>query len=74
MEEQPKKFLQWHSAFYAGIRIELEEENENLFLENEHMMGTKPMQIDVLIIKKDEELINALRPFLVRSACVITWW
>lgn len=55
MEEQPKKFLQWHSAFYAGIQIELEEENENLFLENEHMMGTKPMQIDVLITKKDAE-------------------
>lgn len=53
MEEQPKKLLQWHTAFYAGIQIELEEEAENLLFENEHMLGTKPMQIDVLIIKKD---------------------
>ena len=57
MEEQQKKLLQWHAAFFAGIQIELEEEAENLYFENEHMLGTKPMQIDVLIIKKDAEKI-----------------
>ena len=55
MEERPKKLLQWHPAFYAGIRIELEEEAEQLVFENEHMLSTKPMQIDVLIIKKDAD-------------------
>lgn len=55
MEEQPKKLLQWHAAFYAGIQIELEDEAENLVFENEHMLGTKPMQVDVLITKKDAE-------------------
>ena len=53
MEEQPKKLLQWHTAFYAGMQIELEEEAEHLLFENEHMLSTKPMQIDVLITKKD---------------------
>ena len=53
MEEQPKKLLQWHAAFYAGVQIELEAEAENLLFENEHMLSTKPMQVDVLITKKD---------------------
>lgn len=56
MEETPKKLLQWHAAFYAGIQIELEDEAENLVFENEHMLGTKPMQVDVLITKKDAEI------------------
>lgn len=50
-----EKLLQWHAAFFAGIQIELEEEAENLIFENEHMLSTKPMQIDVLIIKKNSE-------------------
>lgn len=55
MEKQPKNLLQWHAAFYAGIQIELEKESENLIFENEHMLSTKPMQVDVLITKKDAE-------------------
>lgn len=55
MEERPKKLLQWHAAFYAGIQIELEQEADNLLFENEHMLGTKPMQVDVLITKRDAE-------------------
>lgn len=47
-----KEVLQWHPAFYAGIQIELQEENENLIFENEHQLGTKPKEIDVLIVKK----------------------
>ena len=52
---EKEKLLQWHSAFFAGIQIELEEEAENLIFENEHMLSTKPMQVDVLIIKKNTE-------------------
>ena len=51
--QKTKQTLQWHPAFYAGIQIELEEEEEHLIFENEHMLGTKPKQIDVLITKKD---------------------
>lgn len=47
--------LQWHPAFYAGIQIELEKDASNLTFENEHQLGTKPKEIDVLIIKKDAE-------------------
>ena len=45
--------LQWHPAFYAGLQIELEEERDHLVFENEHQLGTKPKEIDVLIIKKE---------------------
>ena len=49
--------LQWHPAFYAGIQIELAEEAHHLQFENEHQLGTKPKEIDVLIIKKDSNVI-----------------
>ena len=48
--------LQWHPAFYAGIQIELEEERDNLLFENEHQLGTRPKEIDVLVIKKKKNV------------------
>lgn len=53
MKKEPKPILQWHPAFYAGIQIEFEKERDKLIFENEHQLGTKPKQIDVLIIKKN---------------------
>lgn len=54
-EKKTKGKLPWHSAFYAGLQIELEEEAYKLIFENEHQLGTDPMRIDVLIIKKYTE-------------------
>lgn len=51
-EEQNKRMLQWHPAFYAGLQVELNGETAKLNFENEHQIGTKPKEIDVLIIKK----------------------
>ena len=45
--------LQWHPGFYAAIQIEFKNEQSMLIFENEHHLGTKPKQIDVLIIKKN---------------------
>lgn len=53
--EETEKALQWHPAFFAGIQIELEEEADQLVFENEHQLGTKPKEIDVLIIKKEAD-------------------
>ena len=50
-----KKLLQWHPAFYAGLQIEFGEEARKLIFEREHNLSTKPMQIDVLIIKKNTD-------------------
>lgn len=50
-----KKLLQWHPAFFASLQIELAEEADKLIFENEHTLSTKPMLIDVLVIKKNTE-------------------
>ena len=46
--------LQWHSGFSAALRVELEDELD-LCIEDEHMLSKKPMQIDVLVVKKKGE-------------------
>ena len=51
-EKKFKGKLPWHPGFYAGIQIEFEKEADKLTFENEHQLGTDPMRIDVLIIKK----------------------
>ena len=48
--------LQWHPAFFAGIQIELKDDKENLSFENEHQLSAKPMEIDVLVIKKEKDV------------------
>ena len=50
MAKDEKETLQWHPAFYAGIQIEFEDEADKLIFENEHQLGTKPKEIDVLIL------------------------
>ena len=47
--------LQWHPAFFAGLQIEFQEEAGRFVFESEHLLGTKPKQIDVLIIKKEKD-------------------
>ena len=56
MDKPRTHALQWHPAFYADIQIELEEEAGLLVFENEHQLGTKPKEIDVLIVKKEAEV------------------
>ncbi len=51
-----KHKLQWHPAFFAGLQIELKDEADNLIFENEHQLGTKPKEIDILVIKKQKDV------------------
>lgn len=53
-QSSEKKPFQWHPANYAGLQIEFEDEKEYLSFEDEHQLGTKPMAIDILIIKNTE--------------------
>mgnify|MGYP006991756599 CR=1 FL=1 len=46
------KKTQWHPAFCSAIRLELREDKEFLEYFNEYNLNTKPLQIDLLIIKK----------------------
>lgn len=47
--------IYWHPAFYADIQIELKDDADNLIFENEHQLSKMPMEIDVLIIKKETD-------------------
>lgn len=51
--EKKGKRLQWHPPFYAGMQIEFMEEAGNLIFEIEHQLSSKPLEVDILIIKKD---------------------
>lgn len=53
-----KKKLQWHPAFVAGMQIEFAEESKFLTFNPEHLLGTKPMQIDILIKKDSDQILN----------------
>ncbi len=60
MELKKKRVIYWHPAFYADIQIELRDEADKLTFENEHHLSKKPMQIDVLIIKKENLWLKSL--------------
>ena len=56
--EQKEQTIQWHPAFFAGIQIELGDEAKYFSFEAEHQLGTKPMEIDVLVKKEKERRIR----------------
>ena len=47
----------WHSAFVQAIQHELEDYRESLTFESEHQLTTEPLRIDVLIIKKEKDVV-----------------
>ncbi len=53
--KEERKLLQWHPAFFITLQIEFKNESDNLVFENEHQLSSKPLEIDVLIIKKQDE-------------------
>lgn len=53
--ENRTNLLQWHPAFFAGIQVDLDAEKSELIYNNEYQLGTKPKQIDVIVLKKKED-------------------
>ena len=50
--------LQWHPAFYAGIQIEFGAEAQHLTFESEHLLGSKPMQIDIIVKNEQNKTLK----------------
>lgn len=50
------KKTQWHPPFCAAIKLELKANKEDLSFESEHNLNTKPIQIDLLVIKKLQDV------------------
>lgn len=51
-----KMKLQWHPGFTAALRIVFESEKEYLEIHEEYQLSRKPLQIDVLIIRKLKDI------------------
>lgn len=45
--------IQWHPGFVAAMDLELREYRKDLVFEKEYNLNTKPLEIDLLIIKKE---------------------
>lgn len=45
--------VQWHPAFVAAMNLELAGNKADLIYEKEYNLNTKPLEIDLLVIKKD---------------------
>lgn len=45
--------IQWHPAFVAAIELELAENRKELSFEEEYNLNTRPLEIDLLVIKKE---------------------
>ena len=55
-EKETVQKIQWHPAFVAATKIEFEDERDKLKFESEYQLSKKPMQIDLLILKKVENV------------------
>lgn len=47
---------QWHPAFCSAIKLEFKEDKQYLEYYEEYNLNTKPLQIDLLVIKKAVEI------------------
>ncbi|MCI9079857.1 MAG: hypothetical protein HFH68_13235, partial [Lachnospiraceae bacterium] len=47
------KKIQWHPGFVAASELEFWEDKDNLEFKREYNLSTKPLQIDLLITKKN---------------------
>ena len=47
-----ESYIDWHSAFYDAIQMELAQDRDKLRFEREHPLNVEPLRPDVIIIKK----------------------
>lgn len=54
--------IQWHPGFISAMNLELCENRTDLIYEKEYNLNSKPLEIDLLVIKKHRnvEIINEI--------------
>lgn len=54
--------IQWHPGFVSAMELELIDYKGRLYFDSEHNLSKKPLQIDLLVIKKNEpvEITNEI--------------
>ena len=53
-----REYLQWHPAFFANLTATLTGEKTKVDIEREHHLGSKPLQIDVIVKKESDEALE----------------
>ncbi len=48
--------IQWHPGFVAAMNLEFAKDRERLIFEKEYNLNTKPLEIDLLVIRKDSSV------------------
>ena len=48
--------IQWHPGFYGGIELEFIKYKGELIFEQEHNLSKEPLRMDLLIIKKNQDV------------------
>ncbi len=46
--------IQWHSAFVSAMSLDFRPDRADLIFEKEYNLNTKPLEIDLLVIKKED--------------------
>lgn len=49
--------IQWHPAFCSAVRLELRENRGDLNYANEYNLNRKPIQIDLLVVTKSDDIV-----------------
>lgn len=48
--------VQWHPGFVAAMNLELAKNRDDLIFVKEYNLNTKPLEVDLLVIKKDKSV------------------
>lgn len=56
-KNSPKPNIRWHGAFATTMAYELAEYADKLTLETEHQLSKEALRIDVLVIKKEQDIV-----------------
>ena len=49
--------IHWHPGFYGAIELELRQNKSDLIFESEHQLSKEPLRMDMLIIKKQGDVV-----------------
>ena len=57
--------IQWHPGFVAAMNLEFARNRDELIFEKEYNLNTKPLEIDLLVVKKETsvQLANEIGSF-----------
>ena len=56
-KEETQGNIDWHLAFFQALQLEFEANWDDLSYIHEHQLSRKPLRIDVIIVKKEEDVV-----------------